>query len=254
MKVYNNIEILQVDFTGDTDRIYFPQNSKIQGKKINSVCFFYKGANDQLNWISPLTLNPIIDEAIAAKMFCDIVNDDKEILQHNIPVTANSIIANNVIEVNDIIDLELCQLRYVGDLTDLVGKSMLIYVFYDDIIVDDDIIGEYQSVTVTIPITSIEPIQLSDYIDDYIIANKKTIKKIETVSYDASFYVDLQDFGGRSFRYLPSKRLLRPSIFKNITPNNAILLNDFNLDFNNSYVVAASTDNIGKSIVLTFYF
>lgn len=256
MKIYNNIEILQVNFTGNTDKVYFPQNSKIAGKKINQLAFYFAPWHHDY-YYSPLDGTKLITDTAAAKIYCDIVNDQKEILQHNIPITANYLLNNNVIPVDDVIDLELCAVRYAGDASDLAGKSLLIYVFYDTSEMEDDINQALQSVTIQIPITS-ENIKLSDYIDDYILSSGKTVKAIETLSYDIPFYLDIQDFGGRSFRYLTWQRMLRPSLNVNngVGYNNPLNLADFNVDFENSYIVIGTvlTYVVNKTISLTLYF
>lgn len=255
MKIYNNIEILQVNFTGNTDKVYFPQNSKVAGRKIDEIAFYFAPAETSII-TSPLDGTVLLDEVDAAKIYADIVNDDKEILQHNIPITANSLLNNNVIPVNDVIDLELCAVRYAGDIEDIAGKSLLIYVFYDTVDMADDINSTLQSVTIQVPINSADDIQLSEYIDDYILSSGKTVKAIETLSYGVPFYLDVQDFGGRSFRYLPWQRMLKPRNDYGVSYKNPIMLSDFNIDFENSYIIIGADLNnfVERTILLTLYF
>lgn len=256
MNVYNNIEILQITFTGNTDRVYFPQNSKVSGKKINEIAFYFAPNGQTIN--SPLDGSTLLNESDAAKVYTDIVNDKKEVLQHNIPVTANYLLKNNVIPVNDVIDLELCALRYVDDVANITGKCILAYVFYDTIDANEDTMCQtpLQSVTIEIPVSNTNNIQLSAYIDDYILASGKTVKAIESITYNVPFYLDLQDFGGRSFRYLPWQRILKPSMANGINYIQPVWLNDFNVDFENSYIIIGAdlADFEDRTILLTLYF
>ena len=253
MKVYNNIEILQINFDGTTDRIYWPQNSKIKGKKIDTLGFFWNSLPYK-TVLSPLDGTPLVTDNFAGQIYCDIVNDQKEVLQHNIPITANHILLHGTVDVNSVIDLEMCNIRYVGDVADVAGKSLLIYAFYDTIEVDDDLLTSqpYQSVTINIPVAGSEPIQLSNYIDDYILANGKTIKRIG--GRGTQYFLDVQDFGGRSFRFLPGQRLEQPNVYGSISNHqwlNPVYLNDYNIDFENSYVYPTGGVN---NIELTFYY
>lgn len=255
MKIFNNIEILQITFTGNTDRVYFPQNSKVAGKRINELAFYFAPADTNII-TSPLDGSTIINEVEAAKIYTDIVNDKKEILQHNIPVTANFLQKYNVIPVNDVIDLELCAVRYVDNVENIAGKSLLCYVFYDTVEADESQQNTLQSVTIEIPITDAADIQLSNYIDDYILSSGKTVKAIESLSYNVPFYLDLQDYGGRSFRYLPWQRILKPNRAKGVNYKEPVRLNDFNIDFENSYIIiGADIDDFEeRTILLTLYF
>ena len=247
MKVYNNIEFLQVNFDGATEKVYFPINSKVVGRKIDTIHFLVGGGN------SPFDGTPCVSQNDAAKMYYDLVNDQKEILHHNAPVIGELTTNMNHVPINSIVDWELSSITYAGDAADLAGKCLMIYIAYDTTISDDDIIEPMQSVTITIPAG--DKIKLEDYIDDYIIANGNKIKKIVSrfdifspgITAPVAFF-DLQDFDGRVLRMIPNNMLVG-NIFPGISNMQPLLLDNYNIDFSDSYAY-----NVQQRIYLTFYF
>lgn len=259
MKVYNNIEYLQVNFDGATDKVYFPINSKVVGRKVDTIHFLVNGGNTPLptgDYNSPFDGTACVSFDEAKKMYYDLVNDDKEILQHNVPVIGELTDAMNHVPIDSIVDWELSSIRYVGDPADLAGKCLIIYVAYDTNISDDDVLNPMQSVTINIPAG--DKIKIEDYIDDYIIASGSRIKKIVSRNNPRkngivmpSAFFDLQDYDGRVLRMIPNKMLIGHLFLPMPISSNmqSMLLDDFNIDFSNSYAY-----NVQEPINLTFYY
>lgn len=257
MKIYNNIEFLQLNFDEFTDNFYFPQNSKVAGKKIDSIGFLAKSNDGTLSaysHYSPFDGREVVGYADLQNMYIDIINDNKEVLHSKVPAISSDLLNRSRIAVDSKIDLEMCCVYYAGDPADLLGKCLLAYVTYDTIEEIDVQPTPMQSITIIVD-NAPSQVKLSDYIQDYIIANKKTIKAVSCIVGNGltPFYLDLRDYAGRSFRYVHSFSMLVPNRNLGIYYKDLLMLADFNVDFFNSYIIAANP-NITNNYNITFYY
>lgn len=254
MKIYNNIEFLQLNFDELTDRYYFPQNSKIAGKKIDSIGFLATSSGMPMSLFqnySPIDKREVISENELQNIYVDIVNDEKEVLHSQVPAICSDIRKRSRIMVGSPIDLELCCVFYAGDPADIAGKCLIAYVTYDTVEESDYQPEPMQCVTLRIE-NAPAVVKLSDYIQDYIIANKKTIKAVScNFNYNSpnAFYLDLRDYAGRSFRYVHAFSFQQAFYGQ----RDLFMLADFSVDFFNSYVIAANP-NITNNYKINLYY
>lgn len=245
MKIYNNIELLQINLSSATDRFYFPDNSKLNGKKINSLSFYgspFLGMEQ-----SPFDGREVVYYGHLQQMYLQVIKDSKDVLHENVPLSQSTINKLIRVDINSAIDLQLCAVNYVGSTPEeLDGKCLLVYATYDTI-EDNEYVPQVENV-VTVDLTTKErAVRLDTLIDDYIIAQGKKIKRIEVVPYSSDlehihnfFYLDLREYGGRSFKYVPMLRMVNGGMAEvdlaNL-PIEPLLLNDFNVDFRNSWII-----------------
>lgn len=255
MKVYQNLELIQLNLDDSTSKFYLPENTNLQGKTINAISFFAAPHGIVLD--SPFDGRQLIDADLLQNFYVEVVKDTKTILHSKVSAKLSDITCSSRISVDSKIDLNLTNLTYVGALSDLSGSCILCYFTYDDI-VDN----EYQ------PSTHIKAVnisnsdtntRLSDVIDYYISALGDTVKCIEaefddTVA-DNHFYLDLRDTAGRTFRLVPGERIK----IANSTPSGGnnyyqkCYLADYNIDFRNSYIVRASNSNtMNVTLIFTY--
>lgn len=245
MKIYNNIELLQINLSSATDRFYFPNNSKLNGKKINSLSFYgspFFGMEQ-----SPFDGREVVYYGHLQQMYLQVIKDSKDVLHENVPLSQSTINKLIRVDINSSIDLQLCAVNYVGSTPEeLDGKCLLVYATYDTI-EDNEYVPQVENV-VTVNLTTKErAVRLDTLIDDYIIAQGKKIKRIEVVPYFSDqqnihsfFYLDLREYGGRSFKYVPMLRMCNGGFTDaelSSLPIEPLLLNDFNVDFRNSWII-----------------
>lgn len=255
MKVYQNIEIVQVNFDENTNRFYLPTNTNLYGRVINDISFYAAPAGMQVD--SPFDGREVITADKLQNFYVEIVKDDKTVLHSKVSALLSNIAHAARIGVNSKIDLNLCSLTYVGDLTDLTGKALLCYFTFDTIQETDYCPGEkIKAISISTAATNSK---LSQLIDFYISAQGDTVKCIEA-KYDDSvpdnlFYLDLRDTAGRCFRLVPSVRFR----ISETTPSGGnnqyqkLYLADYNIDFKNSYIVRASTSGtMNVQLIFTY--
>ena len=255
MKVYQNIEIVQVNFDENTNRFYLPTNTNLYGRVINDISFYAAPAGMQVD--SPFDGRQILTVDKLQNFYVEIVKDDKTVLHSKVSALLSDIAHAARIGVNSKVDLNLCSLTYVGDLTDLTGKALLCYFTFDTIQEAEYCPGEkIKAISISTAATNSK---LSQLIDFYISAQGDTVKCIET-KYDDSvpdnlFYLDLRDTAGRCFRLVPSVRFR----ISETTPSGGnnqyqkLYLADYNIDFKNSYIVRASTSGtMNVQLIFTY--
>lgn len=255
MKVYQNLELIQLNLDATTSKFYLPENTNLQGKIINAISFYTAPAGMTLD--SPFDGRELITNDKLENFYVEVVKDDRTILHSKVSAKLSDLTHSSRIAVDSKIDLNLTNLTYVGTLSDLTDKCILCYFTFEDVIE-----GDYQPATnikaVTISTTASNS-RLSELIDDYIEAQGHTVKCIEALFDDTVadnyFYLDIRDKAGRAFRLVPGARL-KLSDTTPIGGNNyyqKCYLADFNIDFKNSYIVRASSSNtLNCTLIFTY--
>lgn len=267
MKIYNNIEMLQINLSSATDRFYFPDNSKLNGKKINSLSFY--GSPFFKMEQSPFDGREVVYYGVLQKMYLQVIKDSKDVLHENVPLSQSTINKLIRVDINSAIDLQLCAVNYVGSTPEeLDGKCLLVYATYDTIEDNEDIPQVENVVTVNLT-TKERAVRLDTLIDDYIIAQGKKIKRIEVLpdfsdqqNIHSFFYLDLREYGGRSFKYVPMLRMVNGGFTDaelSTLPIEPLLLNDFNVDFRNSWLInsciqSEDTKDMELKATIMFYY
>lgn len=254
MKVYQNIEFVQVNFDAGTDKFYFPENTRLHGKVIDEISFFVAPSGTTVN--SPFDAMQLLDETKLQNLYVEIVKDTQDVLHSKVSALLSDITKSSRIAVNSTIDLNLCNLTYVGSLSDLTGMCIIVYFTYETMIVDEyELSTQQKAITIN---TSNAATRLSDLIDYYISAQGDTVKCIEAQYVDQAknyFYLDVRDKGGRSFRIVPAQRI-RIANTKPLGASNQyqkLYLADFNIDFQNSWIYrASSVGSLQVTLIFTY--
>ena len=255
MKVFQNLELIQLNLDETTSKFYLPENTNLQGKTINAISFF--AAPHNLTLTSPFDGRQLIDADLLQNFYVEVVKGTKTILHSKVSAKLSDITCSSRINVDSKIDLNLTNLTYVGTLSDLKDTCILCYFTFDDI-VDNEYqpSNKIKAVNIT---TSATNTRLSDVIDFYISAQGDTVKCVEA-KFDASvadnhFYLDLRDTAGRVFRLVPGERMMIATVAPSGGNNyyQKCYLADYNIDFKNSYIVRASSSNtMNVTLIFTY--
>lgn len=246
MKIHSNIDLVQINL-GSDNRYYLPESVDFSGKKINGLSIL--SARTGETTLSPFDARTLVDESELGNFYLELYNSDGKKIQQNLNAMNCNTRGNVRFYVDSIISLKLSNITYIGS-TVFTDKCLLLYVSYDNIISPDVEISNRQ-LSIKI-ITDKSSVKLSDYVDEYIRRIGARVKAIEAYfEVGNNFYLDLREDSGKVFRMVPGDLLFANGLGlgKKIQP---MLVNDFNIDFKNSYLYNATTGEI--TVRLTLYF
>lgn len=249
MKVYSNIECIQINLSKNLDRYYLPDNSSIFDKKIDEISFYAP-----TGVVSPVDGSVLVNEDLLSKFYLNITKADKNELHNNVSCSLSNLLRNLRLPVNTVISPNLSSIDFVGseeEKESLDGKCIMLYVTYGTTY-QDTALSNYQVVIKVNSDNSV--IKITDLIDYYMLSQLKSCKGIEAVSQEGSarFYLDFRTYEDRTFRYIPSERI------EAISPRadyqvNKLLLDNFNFDFDNCYLIAAEEDKTINTQLIFYY-
>lgn len=251
MKVYNNIECIQFNLSKNQDRYYFPENCSIWDKKIDKIAFYAPGSGV----LSPADGREVISEEFLSKFYLDVVKADKNRLHNNVSCYLSQLTRNLRLPVNNLITPNLSLLNFVGTEEDkeaIDGKCLLMYVTYGTANEDTELPDNQVTININ---TDSSTLKITELIDYYMLSQLKSCKAIEVVSAanSAKFYLDFKTFENRVFKYIPSDRLVAVVTDREDYQVNKVLLNDFNFDFDNCFVIKAEDDKSINAKLIFYY-
>lgn len=249
MKVFNNIEFIQVNLFKTQDRYYLPENSAIFDKKIDEIAIYVSDGA-----ISPIDGTPLINPNILSNFYIDVVKASKETLHKDVSCSLSVVDKNFRLPINAVISPNLTSIFFVGANTeDIDGKCLLLYVTYQNDNKDVQLTNNQVSVTLN---SQSRIFTLSSVIDYYLLQNFSTCKGIEIVYNEDSdrFYCDFKCFDKRSFRYVPSDRMVANADILPHTQVNRLFLNDFSFDFDNCFIINSESEIKGINAKMIFYY
>ena len=252
MKVYNNIEQIQINLSSNQDRYYLPENSSIFNRKIDEISFY---APSESGVISPVDGSELITVDVLGKFFLNVTKADRNELHNNVSCYLTQLTRNLRLPVNNVITPNLSSINYVGTEEEkelLDGKCLIMYITYETLNEDTTL----SSNQVTINLQSDKTVtKITDLIDYYLISQLRTCKAIEVVSATGSarFYLDFKTYENRAFRYIPSERIEAIVANREDYKVNKLLLNDFNFDFDNCFVIKAEEEKTINAQIIFYY-
>lgn len=251
MRVYNNIEYIQINLSSKQDRYYLPENSAIFGKKIDEIAFYTESA------ISPIDGTSVMVDLSA--FYLDVVKSTENDLHRNVSCTLSNVANNYRLPINTVISPNLSSICFIGeDLSVLDGKCIIMYVTYETENKDAELSSNQVTVTIN---SSVRRFALNTLIDYYLVSSLERCKAIEVQRVNNTpFYLDFKSFDDRAFRYVPAERLTYNTKDRGFLVEveeqivNKMFLNDFNFDFDNCFIIngSANLDPIQAKII--FYY
>lgn len=174
MKVYKNIDVVQINVKAGVREYFLPKNVDWADKVIDKIVVY---ASSSDTWeASPVDRhNSIVSVDIAKDLFVDLYTESGAEITHAISAQNLLYTNNNVIEVNSKISLQLSRLFFAQASPE--NGCVLLYVFYKSVDVENFDIPK-KSVTVHFELGARQEKVLSDVIDTYMHASGYKVKGI----------------------------------------------------------------------------
>lgn len=246
--INTNIDLVQVSLD-ELGNMYFPTSVSFAGKRVNYIKIF---APYESEFYSPIDGAPVVVYDDLTNFYVSLYNDQKKVLVKDVNARMLSAYYPHQIYINDVLDLDLSRISYIGDLSELVKqkKVILVYVSWEALPLPEEKELPTKAVTVTIPaeLCYNKPFKLSQIFDDFFAGSNA---KIEAISTDTtySFYLDLR-MDELSFKWMPSPLFREYAGTAKITP---FYCRPSTVDFRNSYVIHYRKEK-DSPIRITFYY
>lgn len=265
MRVYKNIDVVQINVKAGVREYYLPKSVSWADKIVKNI-FVYAAYPDQDNpdykEISPVDcVTKIMDYVSISNVFFDLYDSNGNELVHNLSGKNLAFTNNNPIDINSALDLQLSRIFFSID--PRYDMCLLLYVSWDSIENEIDDLPKH-SVTSIFELKHGSEVLLSDMIDSYIHAQGAKVRGV-------SFYGDFVDGGSK---FITLRNVERNTILNKVPLNmcrppllnsedryfegaeryqvNPIYLDREDIDFANSYIQDTSTDSGSSLVKLTF--
>lgn len=174
MKLYKNIDVVQINIKEGVQEYYLPKNVDWSNKVIEKIIAY--GAGHDMEEFSPIDyVTPILSRESLSNVYFDLYADDERELVHNLNAQNILYTNNNPVEINSKLSLQLSRIFFAE--ASPVDGCILLYVFYDNKDVEN-YDHPQKSVTVEFEIGGGQEVVLSDIIDTYIHAQGNRLKGI----------------------------------------------------------------------------
>lgn len=245
MKVYKNIDVVQINLKAGVREYFLPKNVDWAKKVIDKIVVYY--AADAAE-VSPVDrYSTIVGVDIAKDLYIDLYTEDGREITHAISAQNLFFTNNNIIEVNSKISLQLSRLFFAQASPE--NGCLLLYVFYKSINIESFELPR-KSVTVHFELGAQQEIALSDVIDTYIHANGHKVKGIYYWGsiLDSAVFMTLRDHNYNTIcKHLPLT-MCRPPMGEDYygsgaetiaetLQTNPLFLDNEDIDFANSTII-----------------
>lgn len=174
MKVYKNVDVVQINLKSGTTEYFLPKNVDWADKVIDKIVVYTPSY--QMLERSPIDgRSAICDREFIKNLYFDFYNKEDEAIARNLSLSTLMFTNNNPIELNSKLSLHLSRVFAAGELSEDGDGCLLLYVYYNTKEVDDYEDPKH-NVTVRFNIESGTEIPLSDVIDTYIHAQGAKLK------------------------------------------------------------------------------
>lgn len=262
MKVYKNIDVVQINVKAGVREYFLPKNVDWANQVIDKVVLY---ASDPENPVfSPIDgVTPVIDREVVQNLYFDFYSADEREITHSLSAQNILYTNNNCTELNSQLSLQLSRI-FFGKVAPNDG-CILLYVFYGTKKVDGTDVPK-RNVTVQIPINAGDELVLSDVIDTYIHAKGNRVKGILSwgkLTAGAGIFITLRDHNYRTIINALPITMCRPPMadveygFADLelaeqVQANSLYLDDEDVDFANSYI--QNTFQVGNALPITLTF
>lgn len=175
MKLYKNIDIVQINVKAGVREYFFPKNVGWADQVIENIVVY--GSNPEQDEFSPIDgVTPIVDRDVLNSLYFDLYSDTSEEIVHSLNAQNLLYTNNNPIEINSKLSLQLSRIFFAEEAPN--DGCLLLYVMYGNKDVEN--YDEPQkNVTVEFELPSRSELSLADVIDTYIYAQGKLVKGIQ---------------------------------------------------------------------------
>ncbi len=231
MKLTNNIDVIRIPLNGNK-LYYFPKNTNLKGKKINTIYVAGEG------------VDPYTEKNIQGLFNCfvTLIDTNNTTVVDNVDLSYFAKNETTAITINSVIDWDISYINIQED--DQTNSEILIFVEYDNTIVS----GEFNySKSKTIFIPANYKGNFERFIDSSIYGN---LLKID-IPYYTNIWVSLYDKTGKNFNSCPAVLFQNNNgTVINQAINNPILFNNYKVDWQRSEII----NNNNTEVELILYF
>lgn len=263
MKVYKNVDVVQVNIKQGVREFVFPKNVDWSDQVIDKILVY--GCGHDLEEFSPIDgVTPILDREGFANVYFDLYADDGSEIAYALNAQNIMFTNNNPLEINSKISLQRSRI-FFAEASPKDG-CILLYVFYGSKDVDSDI--PQKNVTVTFNVPNGSEILLSDVIDSYIHGQGAKLKGIYfwgILSASTGYFITLRN---RNYKTILNRLALgfcRPPMGSDYMSQlelikaegvqiNPMYLDNEDVDFSNSFIQNSHQGGRTFPITLTFLY
>lgn len=248
LNFYTNCSLVRIPIKAGVTDYYFPTNVDWAGKKVDKMLFFignlqgFQGLTDPTDGQTAVMMD---FPSMTGNLFVSLYDTDNREVMHNVDIRFLSQQNNAPLELNCVLNLSLCRVTLTTSPT--VDYTLLCYVFYCTRTEEH---GELprRMVHTSFALEAGQEISLRQIIHDYVHALPGRIKGIYCEEDTRLCYITLRD---KQLTYMMDNvigEIMRPievvqslesgrpinfSITEQVCP---FLLNDLDVDFDNSYI------------------
>jgi len=246
--IISNVSMIQLNFDGINPEVYLYDNTNFNGKTINEIRAFVAPAGETL--YSPFDGRTLLDGTLLSNLYIDLVRNDKSVIIQGLNLLNLDVMANTRNPIDEVLNFNMSKVTYIDNstLSQTAGKCILLYVYYD-CEQREESNDSINSVSLAIS-NSNDVVCLKDYITDYIGQQGCRIVGIETETRVGAFYLSLRDKSNRTFEYFTNLRTEQNE--SGVVLKRYVKLNDYDIDFRNSYIYNATT-GVYQTILTLYY-
>ena len=262
-ELYTNCSLVRIPIKAGVTEYHFPMNVDWANRKIDKIVFptLYCSTPGQ-TCLDPVdgTTPTMLIGTVVPELYVDLYSTDNREIMHHVKVPTSLTQATNpILRIDTKLDLQLCRLFFTEAPTN--DETLLAYVFYGT---RDE---EYydlpkKSVTAVFELQANEQKSFQSIINDYVRALPGKVQGVIAWScYDAPAYITLRDRDlTYQMQHIPTQLCAPARLEYNYFidtyipsfPKQMFLLNDLDIDFDNSYIREACGVNGTQKI--TFYY
>lgn len=248
LNFYTNCSLVRIPIKAGVTDYYFPTNVDWAGKKVDKMLFILQNEFDVSQYIYDPTdgQTPVIADypSQTGNVFVSLYDADNREVMHNVDIRFLSQQNNAPLELNCVLNLSLCRVTLTTSPT--VDYTLLCYVFHGTRTEEH---GELprRMVHASFALEAGQEISLRQIIHDYVHALPGRIKGIYCEGDTRVCYITLRD---KKLTYIMDNiigwvmrpiniavvGIGRPINFSESEQKEPFLLNDLDVDFDNSYI------------------
>ena len=263
-ELYTNCSLVRIPIKAGVTEYHFPMNTDWAQRKVDKIVFPTMGFSSSQNYcLDPVdgTTQVMPIGVIVPELYVDLYSTDNREIMHHVKVKGTMTeCVYPQLRVDAKLDLQLCRLFFTDAPTQDI--TLLAYVFYGTREEEYYDLPK-KSVTCTFPLAANEQKSFREIINDYVRALPGKIQGIIAWSFiDAPAYLTLRD---RDLTYqmqdvttylCPPAQLDLNMLYYDVTipavERKIFLVNDLDIDFDNSYIREAC--GVSGTQTITFYY
>lgn len=165
MKLYKNVDMVQINVKAGVQEYFLPKNVDWADKVIDKIVVYCPMTN-RTNEYSPIDgVTKLISRNEMGDLYFNLYSNEDVEIAHNLSAEQILFTNNHPIEINSKLSLLLSRIFFAKE--NEVDGCLLLYVYYGSVDVEEDDIPR-QSVTVQFSVPGKSEISLDDVIDTYI--------------------------------------------------------------------------------------